>query len=81
MTSLLCNSYNGCASSSSQKLKFLGALLFVIVVYSKQTAGEGRSLAKGNKDCLVDLSFGVNKDAAEEEHEASEREHKCRYEL
>ena len=71
MIKLLRNKCNGRASSSSQKLKFLGALLFVIVIYSKQTTGEGGCFAKGNEDGLVDLAFGVNEDAAEEENEAS----------
>ena len=71
MTSLLCNSYNGCAPSSSQKLKFSGALLFVIVVYSKQTTGEGGGFAEGYEEGLMDLALGVNEDAAEEEDEAT----------
>ena len=81
MTSLLCNSYNGCAPSSSQKLKFLGALLFVIVIYSKQTACEGGGFSEGYKERFVDLSLRVNEDAAKEEDEASDGEDKCCYEL
>ena len=71
MTSLLCNSYNGCAPSSSQKLKFSGALLFVIVIYSKQTTSEGGCFSEGYKERFMDLAFGVNEDSAEEEDEAA----------
>ena len=47
-------------------LKFSGALLFVIVIYSKQTTCKCRGLAKGNEQSLVDLSLRVNEDSAEE---------------
>ena len=47
-------------------LKFSGALLFVIVIYSKQTTCKCRGLAKGNEQCFVDLTLRVNKESAEE---------------
>ena len=74
MTSLLCNSYNCRASSSSHKLKFAGALPFVIVIYSKQTAGEGEGFTKGDEDSLVDLSGGVDIHSAEEQYHSDDRE-------
>ena len=81
MTSLLCNSYNGCAPSSSQKLKFSGALLFVIVIYSKQTTCKGGGFSEGNEEGFVDLSLRIDEDAAEEQDETSDGEDKSCYEL
>ena len=81
MTSLLCNSYNGCAPSSSQKLKFSGALLFVIVIYSKQTTSESGGFAEGNQEGAVDFSLRVDKDATEEEDESAGGEDEGGYEL
>ena len=53
----------------------------VDVINSKQSAGEGGGLAEGYKEGFVDLSLRVNKDAAEEKYETSDREDKCCYEL
>ena len=74
MIKLLRNKCNGCASSSSQKLKFSGALLFVIVIYSKQTTRKGRGFAEGYEEGFVDLALRVDKDAAKEQDEASDGE-------
>ena len=56
-------------------------LLFINIVYTEECTGEGGGFAKGDKDGLVDLTGGVNIDAAEEQYQASEREDKGCYEL
>ena len=81
MTSLLRNSYNGRAPSSPQKSRFPGTPMFVIVIYSKQTAGEGSGLSKGNEQRLVDLSLRVDEGSAKEQDQTSKREDKGGYEL
>ena len=81
MTSLLRNSYNGRAPSSPQKSRFPGTPMFVIVIYSKQTAGEGGGFAKSNEEGLVDLSLRVDERSAKEQNQTSERENKGGYEL
>ena len=81
MIKLLRNKCNGRAPSSSQKLKFSGALLFVIVIYSKQTAGEGGYLAEGYEECLVDLALRVDIDSAEEHNQPADGQNRCRDEL
>ena len=81
MTSLLRNSYNGRAPSSPQKSRFPGTPMFVIVIYSKQTAGEGSGLSEGNEQRLVDLTLRVDEGSAKEQDQTSKREDKGGYEL
>ena len=51
------------------------------VVDTEERTCEGGGLAEGYKEGFVDLSLRINKDAAEEKYEASDREDKCCYEL
>ena len=53
----------------------------VIVIYSKQTAGESGGFAEGYKEGLVDLSLRVDERSAKEQNQTSEREDKSGYEL
>ena len=55
--------------------------MFIDVIDSEECAGEGTGLAEGNEEGGVDLALWVNEDAAEEENEASDGEHKGCYEL
>jgi hypothetical protein len=55
--------------------------MFVIVIYSKQTAGKGGGFAKSNEEGLVDLSLRVDEDSAKEQDQTSKREDKGGYEL
>ena len=50
--------------------------LFIDIFYSKQSAGEGGCFAESHKQSLVDLSLGVNEDAAKEQYQTSYREDK-----
>ena len=81
MTSLLRNSYNGRAPSSPQKSRFPGTPMFVIVIYSKQTAGESGGFAEGYKEGFVDLTLRVDEGSAKEQDQTSKREDKGGYEL
>lgn len=45
--------------------------LFIDIVYTEEGAGEGRRLAEGYEEALVDLSLRFDEDAAEEEDEAT----------
>ena len=56
-------------------------LLFIDIINSEQSAGEGGGFTEGNEEGFVDLSGRVNEDTAEEENEASDGEHKGCYEL
>ncbi len=49
---------------------------FVNIVYTEERACEGGSLAEGNEECFVDLALRVDEDAAEEQYESADREHK-----
>ena len=53
----------------------------VIVIYPKQTAGEGGGLSEGNEQRLVDLSLRVDEGSAKEQDQTSKRENKGGYEL
>jgi hypothetical protein len=55
--------------------------MFVIVIYSKQTAGEGSGLSEGYKEGFVDLSLRVDEGSAKEQDQTSKRENKGGYEL
>ena len=59
-------------STIIQQLVFL----LIDVVYSEQSAGEGRRFSKGDKQSLVDLALRVDEDAAKEKNEASDGEDK-----
>ena len=55
--------------------------MFIDIVYTEERTGEGTGLAKGYEEGGVNLALGVDKDAKEEENEASDGEHKGCYEL
>ena len=59
-------------STIRQQLLFL----LIDVVNAEEGAGEGGGFAKGDKEGFVDLSLGVNEDAAKEKNEASDGEDK-----
>ena len=53
----------------------------VDIINSKQCAGEGSGLSKGNEQRLVDLSLRVDEGSAKEQDQTSKREDKGGYEL
>ncbi len=57
------------------------SFLFVNVIYSKQSSGEGSGLSEGYKEGLVDLSLRLYKNSAKEQYQTPEREDKCGYKL
>ena len=53
----------------------------VDVVDTEERTGKRSCFAEGYKERFMDLALRINKDAAEEEYESSDREDKCCYEL
>ena len=51
--------------------------LFVNIVYSEKRTCKGSGFAEGYKQGLVDLSLRIDKDAAEEQNQASDGEDEC----
>ena len=49
----------------------------VDVVDTEERTGKRGGLAEGYKERFMDLSLRVNKDAAEEQNQSSDREDKC----
>ena len=51
-------------------------LLFVTIIDTKQSAGEGGCFAEGYKEGFVDLALRVDEDAAKEQYQTSDGENK-----
>ena len=67
-----------CKIFCQQLSTIIQQLLFLLIdiVYSEQGAGEGGGFAESHKEGFVDLSLGVDEDAAKEKNEASDGEDK-----
>ena len=79
-------STGGAFSQLLLPLLLMGVVMYFFMIRPQQKRNKEleqfrNGLAKGDKDGLVDLTGGVNIDAAEEQYQASEREDKGCYEL